>query len=49
MARKVSPCSKNAVGAQTYMQIESTVETARLCGQNRPEALTQRLDLMADR
>ncbi|GGR29320.1 IS66 family transposase [Deinococcus ruber] len=30
MARKVSQCSKNAVGAQTYMRIKSTVETARL-------------------
>ena len=29
MARKVSQCSKNAVGAQTYMRIKSTVETAR--------------------
>ncbi|GAA3994095.1 IS66-like element ISRhru2 family transposase [Deinococcus rubellus] len=34
MARKVSQCSKNAVGAQTYMRIKSTVETARLRGQN---------------
>uniref|UniRef100_UPI00403F496A IS66 family transposase n=1 Tax=Deinococcus sp. VB142 TaxID=3112952 RepID=UPI00403F496A len=32
MARKVSQCSKNAVGAQTYMRIKSTVETARLRG-----------------
>ncbi|WP_370638682.1 transposase [Deinococcus sp. 12RED42] len=34
MARKVSQCSKNAVGAQTYMQTKSTVETARLRGQD---------------
>ncbi|UWX64009.1 IS66 family transposase [Deinococcus rubellus] len=34
MARKVSQCSKNAVGAQTYMRIKSTVETARLRGQD---------------
>ncbi|GAA5441811.1 transposase [Deinococcus caeni] len=33
MARKVSQCSKNGVGAQTYMRIKSTVETARLRGQ----------------
>ncbi|WP_229671119.1 IS66 family transposase, partial [Deinococcus aquiradiocola] len=29
MARKVSPCSKNAVGAQTDIRIKSTVETAQ--------------------
>ena len=34
MARKVSQCSKNALGAQTYMRIKSTVETARLRGQD---------------
>ena len=34
MARKVSQCSKNAVGAQTYMRIKSAVETARLRGQD---------------
>ncbi|MCD0177772.1 IS66 family transposase, partial [Deinococcus sp. 14RED07] len=40
MARKVSQCSKNAVGAQTYMRIKSTVETARLCGQDPVAVLT---------
>ncbi len=34
MARKVSQCSKNVVGGQTYMRIKSTVETARLRGQD---------------
>ncbi|OOV15672.1 hypothetical protein BXU09_00400 [Deinococcus sp. LM3] len=40
MARKVSQCSKNAVGAQTYMRIKSTVETARLRGQDPVAVLT---------
>ena len=40
MARKVSQCSKNAVGAQTYMRIKSTVETARLRGQDPIVVLT---------
>jgi len=40
MARKVSQCSKNAVGAQTYMHIKSTVETARLRGQDPVAVLT---------
>lgn len=40
MARKVSQCSKNAVGAQTYMRIKSTVETARLRGQDPVALLT---------
>ncbi|WP_161882606.1 IS66 family transposase [Deinococcus alpinitundrae] len=40
MVRKVSQCSKNAVGAQTYMRIKSTVETARLRGQDPVVALT---------
>ena len=39
-ARKVSQCSKNAVGAQTYMRIKSTVETARLRGQDPVAVLT---------
>lgn len=34
MARKVSQCNKNAQGALTYMRIKSTVETARLRGQD---------------
>lgn len=34
IARKVSQCSKNALGAQTYMRIKSTVETAKLRGQD---------------
>ncbi|MDO4244600.1 MAG: transposase [Deinococcus sp.] len=34
MARKVSQCSKNAAGSQTYMRIKSTVETVRLRSQN---------------
>jgi len=42
MARKVSQCSKNAVGAQTYMRIKFTVETARLRGQD-PVAVLSRL------
>ncbi|MFT2720390.1 hypothetical protein ACMT4L_10345 [Deinococcus sp. A31D244] len=40
MARKVSQCSKNAVGVQTYMRIKSTVETARLRGQDTVAVLT---------
>ena len=40
MARKVSQCSKNALGAQTYMRIKSTVETARLRGQDPVVVLT---------
>ena len=40
MARKVSQCSKNALGAQTYMRIKSTVETARLRGQDPIAVLT---------
>ncbi|WP_268243796.1 IS66 family transposase [Deinococcus knuensis] len=40
MARKVSQRSKNAVGAQTYMRIKSTVETARLRGQDPVAGLT---------
>lgn len=40
MARKVSQCSKNATGAQTYMRIKSTVETARLRGQDPVAVLT---------
>ena len=40
MARKVSQCSKNAVGAQTYMRIKSTLETARLRGQDPVAVLT---------
>ncbi|WP_240740944.1 IS66 family transposase [Deinococcus sp. Arct2-2] len=40
IARKVSQCSKNAVGAQTYMRIKSTVETARLRGQDPVTVLT---------
>ena len=40
MARKVSQCSRNAVGAQTYMHIKSTVETARLRGQDPVAVLT---------
>ncbi len=40
MARKVSQCSKNTVGAQTYMRIKSTVETARLRGQDPVTVLT---------
>jgi len=40
MARKVSQCSKNAVGAQMYMRIKSTVETARLRGQDPVAVLT---------
>ena len=40
MARKVSQCSKNAVGAHTYMRIKSTVETARLRGQDPVTVLT---------
>ena len=39
MARKVSQCSKNALGAQTYMRIKSTVETARLRGQDPVDVL----------
>nr|WP_255578778.1 transposase [Deinococcus sp. RIT780] len=39
-ARKVSQSSKNAVGAQTYMRIKSTVETARLRGQDPLAVLT---------
>ena len=39
MARKVSQCSKNARGATTYMRIKSTVETARLRGQNSVDVL----------
>lgn len=39
MARKVSQCSKNARGATTYMRIKSTVETARLRGQDPIEVL----------
>ncbi|GGR43913.1 hypothetical protein GCM10008959_01020 [Deinococcus seoulensis] len=39
-ARKVSQCSKNAVRAQTYMRIKSTVETARLRCQNPVAVLT---------
>ena len=39
MARKVSQCSKNALGATTYMRIKSTVETARLRGQDPVEVL----------
>ena len=34
MARNVSQCSKNALEAQTYIRTKSTVETARLCGQD---------------
>ncbi|OLV15618.1 hypothetical protein [Deinococcus marmoris] len=30
MARKVSQCSKNLLGAITYTRIKSVVETARL-------------------
>ena len=41
MARKVSQCSKNAVGVQTYMRIKSTVETARLRGQHPISVLTR--------
>ena len=40
MARKVSQCSKNTLGAQTYMRIKSTVETARLRGQDPVAVLT---------
>ncbi|WP_344982383.1 IS66 family transposase [Deinococcus rubellus] len=40
MARKVSQCSKNVLGAQTYMRIKSTVETARLRGQDPVAVLT---------
>lgn len=40
MARKVSQCGKNAVGVQTYMQIKSTIETARLRGLDPVETLT---------
>ncbi|PIG95721.1 hypothetical protein [Deinococcus sp. UR1] len=40
MARTVSQCSKNAVRAQTYMRIKSTVETARLRCQNPVAVLT---------
>ncbi|BBN96911.1 transposase IS66 [Deinococcus grandis] len=39
IARKVSQCSKNALGAQTYMRIKSTVETARLRGQDPVDVL----------
>ena len=39
IARKVSQCSKNAWGAQTYMRIKSTVETARLRGQDPVDVL----------
>jgi len=34
MARKVSQCSKNALGAQTYMRIKFAVETAPLRDQD---------------
>ena len=40
MARKVSQWCKNAVRAQTYMRIKSTVETARLRGQDPVAVLT---------
>lgn len=39
IARKVSQCSKNALGAQTYMRIKSAVETARLRGQDPVDVL----------
>ncbi|WP_407572901.1 UvrD-helicase domain-containing protein [Deinococcus altitudinis] len=45
MARKVSQCSKNAVGAQTYMRIKSAVETARLRGQDPVAVLTSLMRL----
>nr|WP_254843169.1 transposase [Deinococcus marmoris] len=34
MARKVSQCSKNLLGATTYTRIKSVVETARLRGED---------------
>lgn len=34
MARKVSQCSKNVLGATTYTRIKSVVETARLRGED---------------
>ena len=34
MARKMSQCSKNMLGATTYTRIKSVVETARLRGEN---------------
>ena len=40
MARKVSQCSKNTVGAQAYTRIKSIVETARLRGQDPVAGLT---------
>lgn len=39
MARTVSQCSKNALGAQTDMRIKSAVETARLRGQDPVDVL----------
>ena len=39
MVRKVSRCSKNALGAQTYMRIKSAVETARLRSQDPVDVL----------
>lgn len=40
IARKVSQCSKTDLGAQTYMRIKSTVETAKLRGQDPVAVLT---------
>ncbi|CAM3592348.1 transposase [Deinococcus saxicola] len=34
MARKVSQCGKNLLGAITYTRIKSVVETARLRGED---------------
>ena len=39
MARKVSQCSKNVLGATTYTRIKSVVETARLRGEDPVAAL----------
>ena len=39
MARKVSQCSKNSLGAQTYMRIKSARETARLRSQDSTDVL----------
>ncbi|WP_293912507.1 transposase, partial [Deinococcus sp.] len=39
ITRKVSQCSKNARGANSYTQIKSVVETARLRGHDPVQTL----------